>query len=219
MKNYIFIAGCMVSALFLQAGILDRIEQEKENISSKLESNGPTAEDIKAANRIESPAATGSNEDKLINAVTRGDLKSVKDFIAKRPNLEARSNQDKTALMIAAEKGHAEIVDLLIKAGANVNAKNKFNWTALFWAAQNKHAKIVEILITNGDATDKQYFKDFLMSAVYTGDIETVKALMLGSARIEDDAFDDFCATALGVCRRDSEISTIIKEARKNRNS
>ena len=66
---------------------------------------GPTVEDIRAATKAENPAAKGSQEDKLISAVKNGDLQNVKTFISAGAGLEARDNENMTALMRAAEKG------------------------------------------------------------------------------------------------------------------
>jgi ankyrin repeat protein len=211
----------MVVGLFLHASqgdrILQRILQEGNDDLSSWEHNGPTSEDIKKATQIKNLAAKGSLEEKLINAVKCGDLKDVEISIAQGVNLEARDNSDMTALMIAADRGYSDIVKILIYVGADVNAKNKFNWTALFWAVQNKHAEIVKNLIVKGDATDKQYFKDFLLSAVHRGDTQMVKSLMLGSDRLENDAFDDAYSTALMHRRSKPELYNIIAEAYNNR--
>ncbi len=186
MKKIFFIAVFMVVGLFLEVGasparlnakeaqnILNRIESEAQ--SHAWEPTGPTAEDIRAATKVEKLAVKGSIEDKLISAVKNGDLKSVETFIVAGANLEARDNQDMTALMIAADRGYSDIARALIDAGADINAQDKFGCTALFKAADKNHVGIVKMLVAKG-AVDNS-FEDMLMRATFQGNAEMVKAL------------------------------------------
>ena len=187
MKKIFFIVGFMVAGLFLEVGasparlnaeeaqnILNRIAKEKAQ-SDGWEPTGPTAQDIQAATKVEKLAAKGSLEDKLISAVKNGDLKNVENFIAAGADLEARDNENMTALMRAAEKGHSDIFSMLMDAGADINAQDKFGCTALFKAADKNHVGIVKMLVAKG-AVDRS-FEDMLMRATFQGNVEMVKAL------------------------------------------
>jgi ankyrin repeat protein len=185
MKKTLFIAVFMVVGLMQQVcmGIVHLNAEQAQNILNRIseptsddwEPTGPTAEDIRSATKVEKQAVKGSLEDKLINAVKNGDLKNVEAFIAAGADLEARDNQDMTALMRAAEKGHSDIFRVLMNAGADLNAQNKFKCKAFFWAADNNHLDIVKILVAQG-AVDEN-FDDILMRATYQGNTKMVKAL------------------------------------------
>jgi ankyrin repeat protein len=207
MKSIKNINLLMVVGLFLKVSV--------SLAADHWEPSGPTEEDILAATKVENLAAKGSREDKLISAVKNGDLKNVETCIAAGVGLEARDNENKTALMRAAEKGRADIVRILIDAGADVNAKDSFRCTAFFHAADKKHVDIVKILMAAGDATDRDTFEGVFMGAVHSGNTEMVKALMVGSDRIRCDTFD----TAYMIAGRKPEIRNIIKEHLANLNS
>jgi len=225
MKKIFFKAGFMVVGLFLQVGVgfaysklsaeqaenvLGRIDREsKSNANGGWEPTGPTAEDIRATAKVENQAVKGSLEDKLINAVKNGDLKNVKTFIAAGAGLEARDNEDMTALMRAAEKGYSDIARILIDAGADISAKDKFGCTAFFKAADKNHVDIVKILIAKGAAIDSS-FEDVFVSSVFKGNTEMVQALIVESARIKNDTLDTAYMVALNNRRCNPELFDVI---------
>jgi ankyrin repeat protein len=204
MKKIFFIAGVMGVGLFLEVGV--------SFAADCWEPTGPTAKDIQAAIKVESLAAKGSPEDKLISSVKNGDLKGVKTFIAAGAGLEARDNEDMTALMSAAEKGYPDIVRILIDAGADISAKDKFGCTAFFKAADKNHVDIVKMLITKGAAADST-FEDVFVSSVFQGNTEMVKALIVESARIKHDTLDTAYMIALNNRRRNPELFNVIANA------
>ena len=208
MKKLFFLAIFITVGLFLQSSASlanDAWDQEGQNIldaiesfDSKSYSNSPwgsmtpTAEDIEAANKIENLAVKDSREDKLITAVKNGDLKNIKTFIAAGADLEARDNEDRTALMRAAEKGLADVVKILLDAGANVGTKTKFGWTALFIATDTNHVEVVKMLIARGAAPD-QSFRYVFVSHVFKNNIDMVKALIGEGNNINRRTIDEAC--------------------------
>jgi ankyrin repeat protein len=215
----------MVVGLFLQVGVgfaNNKLEQEgqailrrlnapsKPNSNDDWEPSGPTVEDILSATKVENLAAKGSLEDKLLSAVKNGDLKNVETFIAAGAGLEARDNDDMTALMRAAEKGYSDIVRILIDAGADISAHDKFRCTAFFKAADKKHVDIVKMLIAKGAATDRN-FKDVFVSAAFQGNTEMVKALMFENPEIKYDTLET--AYMMVNSRRNPELFNVIVEA------
>ena len=196
MKKIFFIAGCMVSFA-----------------AYCWDSTGPTAQDMRAATKAANLAAKGSPEDKLISAVKNGDLKSVETSIAAGASLEARDNENMTALMRAAEKGYSDIVRILIDAGADISAKDQFGRTAFFNAADKNHVGIVEMLIAKGASADST-FEDVLVSSVCKGNAEMVEALVVESANIKSDTLDTAYMIALNKRRSNPELFSVIEKAR-----
>ena len=194
----------MVVGLFLEAGV--------SFAADCWESTGPTAEDIRSATKVANLAAKGSREDKLISAVKNGDLKNVKTLIAAGAGLEARDNENMTALMRAAEKGYSDIARILIDAGADISAKDKFGCTAFFKAADKNHVDIVKMLIAKGASIDSS-FEDVFVSAVSKGNTEMVKALIVESARIKHDTLETAYMIALNNRRRNPELFDVIEKA------
>jgi len=194
----------MVVGLFLEVGV--------SFAADGWESTGPTAQDIRAATKVENLAAKGSREDKLISAVKNGDLKNVETFIAAGADLEARDNENMTALMRAAEKGYSDIVRILIDAGADISAKDKFGCTAFFKAADKNYVDIVKMLIAKGAATDST-FEDVFVSSVFKGNTEMVKALIVEIARIKYGTRDTAYMMALNNRRCNPELFDVIAKA------
>lgn len=182
----------MLSGLLLQIGlsaaynndkandaerILGRIAREKAN-PTDWEPSGPTEENIKASTKVDNQATKGSPEDKLLNALEKGDLKTVEALIEACTNLEARNNENLTALLVAAKKGYTDIASKLITAGAHVSAQDRYGWTPLSHAANNGHAAMVKLLIAHGAAKNQRNFGELLVSAAFKGNNQMVEALL-----------------------------------------
>ena len=63
----------------------------------------------------------------------------VEQLIAKGADVNAKNEDNNTALIVASINGHKDVVEQLIAKGADVNAKNNYNQTASypsikFWA-------------------------------------------------------------------------------------
>lgn len=229
MKKLFSIASFMLVGLLLHVGIgfarglnakeaqniQDRMNSFDHNAESHWEHTGPTKEDIMEATRVENLAVKGSREETLINAAKNGDLKNIATLIAAGVGLEARDNQDRTALMRAAEKGYSDVVRILLDAGADVRTEDKFGWTAFCMAADQNHVEVVKMLIARGAASDKS-FKDVFVSSVFKGNTEMVKALVGEGANISCDTID---AAYRVVSYRNIEMVNIIKHLKSQCNS
>ncbi len=93
------------------------------------------------------------NED-LVNAVIKGDVKSVRSLLAAgadvntRSRTHARANQQRTVLMLACYYKHVDIVKILLDAGADIAAIDIYEKTALMIAAnQNGNVEITRMLV------------------------------------------------------------------------
>jgi len=92
-----------------------------------------------------------SNEEKnqlLINAARNGQKDVVELLVKARADVNAKSNNGRSALMHAAWNGHKNVIELLLNVGADVNAKSNNGWSALMSAAANGHKYVVELLKT-----------------------------------------------------------------------
>ncbi len=86
----------------------------------------------------------------LLNAASKGDLKSVKTHLKSRyfkQDWFGEGMWGLTPLFYAAQNGHVEIVSRLIEAGADVNHACKGSWTALIVAAKEGRLDVVDVIV------------------------------------------------------------------------
>lgn len=81
----------------------------------------------------------------LNNAIIRGDIESVKKFIAYGVDVNQRSN-GMSPLMLAARYNKVEIIKILLSNGAILNAKDEKGFTALKHAELSNAKDAVQIL-------------------------------------------------------------------------
>ena len=86
----------------------------------------------------------------LIKCCEHGMLKHVTLLLEHGANINARDNDDSTALAIAGVCEQKEVVELLINRGADVNAKNNFGNTVLAYASLSGRTETVELLKQHG---------------------------------------------------------------------
>jgi hypothetical protein len=208
----------------ITTAMMDSIEKYQNQLDDGYDSDWeaivPTAEDIKAAYsdweapayKVENPAIKGSVEDKLLTAVENCNLKNVEAFIAAGADLEARDEKGLTALMLAAKKGYADIVSALVKAGALVTLGDGYGATALFYAAKGGHVEVVKILLAHGAAKGEENFKELFVSAVFKGNNEMVKALMIEDLPL--DYYDLELAYSFAITRCSAEVARAIQTLR-----
>jgi ankyrin repeat protein len=94
-----------------------------------------------------------ADRQQLMAAVTRGDLATVRELLAKGAPVDERSpkqngfNDLHTPLLVACRDGHTEIARELIRAGADVNAvEPTFGAVPLHKSVYNGHAGITQLL-------------------------------------------------------------------------
>ncbi len=106
--------------------------------------------------------------------------------LLKTGNINAKSNDGKTALHLASRNGDTEMAKVLIAAGADVNAKDIYDWTALHQASYYGYIETVKYLISAGADVDAKtnYGWTALHQASYYGYIETVKYLISAGADV-----------------------------------
>lgn len=102
-----------------------------------------------ASNETSTTVSVYPSATPLCNAVSKGDLATVKKFIEYGADINERSN-DMTPLMIAARYNNVEIVEYLLSKGADVNFKNESGMTALKCAIASKATDVEAVLRSKG---------------------------------------------------------------------
>jgi len=117
---------------------------------------------------------------RLIDAVKKGDARTVRSLIAQHLDVNTAEVDGSTPLHWAAQRDNREIVDLLLAAGANAKAATRYNVTPLALAAMNGNAAIIERLLKAGvDANStSEEGQTALMSASLNGKADGVKVLL-----------------------------------------
>ncbi|SDC90706.1 ankyrin repeat domain-containing protein [Actinokineospora iranica] len=139
---------------------------------------------------------------KLMAAVTDGDLIAVQVLLANGADVDARFpvlngfNDLHTPLLVASRDGHTEIVRALIAAGADINATEPtFGACPLHKAVYNGHADITRILVdTPGIDIDFQGATNGytpLHDALWHGFEECSRILIEAGARLDLVGHDD----------------------------
>ena len=120
-------------------------------------------------------------------------------------------------LIHAVKSGDLKNVEALLDKGVDLEATDNEDMTALMIAVQKGYIDIVKALIAAGDATDRARFNEILLAAVYRRDTEMVKALIVESARIDNDTFDAAYSEASRGRLRNPEFFNFMEEARNKR--
>ncbi len=125
-------------------------------------------------------------EDAFLKTLERGDVNTVKLFLAAGMNPNAKDEMGRTALMLAALNGHNHISQLLLDKGADVNATDDSGSTAVINAASNDHRGTLEGLLESGadvNAANKDG-QTALLRAAKEGHTEIVRMLLNKSAKV-----------------------------------
>ena len=85
----------------------------------------------------------------FINAAAIGDIKKLRNILAKGLDVNLRNMDGKLALGVAAGYGQMEAVKFLLASGADLHATDKVG-TPLHWAAGNGQLEMVRFLISQG---------------------------------------------------------------------
>jgi hypothetical protein len=93
-----------------------------------------------AAARLLDPAA------ELRHAAGNGDMPALRAALERRPLIDARDADGRSALMLAVLRGRGEAVDALLAAGADPNAADVHGLTPLLAALNGEQADIAAAL-------------------------------------------------------------------------
>ncbi|MEO8035769.1 MAG: ankyrin repeat domain-containing protein [Acidobacteriota bacterium] len=121
-----------------------------------------------------------SGETALMNAVTQEDASIVKLLLAAKADVNPKNKYDFNAFTSAVATGNQEIVGMLLDAGAKIN-EGSSGLTPLTFAAASENIDMMKFLVTRGADVNygaKQETQTALMTAIYSGKLESVKALI-----------------------------------------
>jgi ankyrin repeat protein len=119
---------------------------------------------------------------------------AVRKMLTRGADVNGRDRDGMTPLMHAALQGSSELIQLLLDKGAVVNLTDTFGVTALMQAAWAGHTEVLETLMTQGADVNLQSVLEVprlkkagvnaLMGASMNGNLEVVRLLLAGDARL-----------------------------------
>jgi len=128
----------------------------------------------------------GPPDQRLIEAVKKSDVKTVRSLIASRADVNVAEPDGSTALHWAAQRDNAEIVGLLLAAGASPRTATRYNITPVYFAATNGNADILEQLLKAGADPNgaSEEGETPIMTAALTGKADAIKVLLSHGADV-----------------------------------
>lgn len=155
------------------------------------------------------------SEETFLDRVKRGDVETVKLFLAAGISPDAKDQNGDTALVVALTANAGPVAEALIAGGADVNARTRNNSTALHLVALTGDIRIGQLLLEhNADVNAKTDIGETpLMIAALRDNAELVRMLLKSGADI--NARDSHGETPLmhAVERNHSEIIRMLKDA------
>jgi len=90
----------------------------------------------------------------LLQAVSRGDSRLMRESLTQGAYIDVRDRLGNTPLIIASDNGYIEIVRYLLSRDASINALNNYGYSAILSAMVNGHRGIVSVLLSKGADID-----------------------------------------------------------------
>ncbi len=121
----------------------------------------------------------------LRSAAQRGDVRSVRAWLQKGADVNAKNAQGVSALMLAALNGRDKMAKFLLTQGADINARDANGYTPLIRVAGAGDIRMVKLLMDNG--ADLNARNDLDLTALKTAELmlhsEVVEVLKKAGAR------------------------------------
>lgn len=119
---------------------------------------------------------------RLISAAEQGDVEAVKELLDEGAGVDARDDNERTALVAAAYGNHLDVAETLIKAGADVNAKDATEQSAylISTAEVGDDPRLLRLTLENGADVESldSYNGTGLIRAADRGYVEVVQELL-----------------------------------------
>jgi len=141
-----------------------------------------------AAAQVPPSAAEIAGYHGLHAAAHRGDVASIRRFVADGADLEARDGFGRTPLHVAAYASHDEAVRALAEAGADLDAFEHQDYDIVTIAAVANDLALVDLALTlgaNAGNVTSPYEGTALIAAAHLGHHEVVARLVAGGAPVD----------------------------------
>jgi len=118
-------------------------------------------------------------------AANSGSPELVAELLKRKADVNAKNDNDATALNFAARQGHEKVARMLVQAGATVDNANAEGQTPLMDAAATGHGDCVRMLLEKGakaNARDSKGRTALILAATYGDYPDVVSALLKGGA-------------------------------------
>jgi ankyrin repeat protein len=109
---------------------------------------GPSEPTPEAARRFLQLRGYEFDQASFFKAVAASDALAVNGFLAGGMDVNAKDQNDDTALTVSADRGDLPMVNVLLNGGADINAKGRNNWTAFLLALQSDRNEVSDVLLT-----------------------------------------------------------------------
>ena len=131
-------------------------------------------------------AAPNAADHTLIMAARRGDVSGVQQALAHGANVNAKTQEDWTALMAASfAANRAAVVRLLLARGADVQARNGRGLTSLMYASGAGSEPVVRLLLTHGADVAVQDTDDGTTALMFAASAPITRLLLARGAAVE----------------------------------
>ena len=143
---------------------------------------------LPASAQIAPSAKQAADLSGLLAAAYRGDIATLKTFLANKAALETRDPQQRTAIHLATYARQHEAITLLAKAGADLNALEFQRYDAVTIAAvANDEATLALLLRLGASAKNvtSPYDGTALIAAAHLGHVGVVRQLIAAGAPLD----------------------------------
>ena len=155
----------------------------------------------------------------LTKAAYHNEIDAVKTLLADGADVNAKNEQNVTALFMASYKGNIDIVHLLLASGADVSVKTTSSDTALIVASQNGHNEVLKALLKKKPDVNARNNKGAtgLILASYAGHTDVVRTLLASGADVNMETYNDK-STALSSAQKGNHpaIVALLKQSGAN---
>jgi cytohesin len=197
-----------VVSLLLAAGA-DPNATDAFNRTALIYAENAGRSDIAAMLRARGASEAGLGDDRLVEAMDRGDLVAAREAVRSGANPNARYTNrlgGRPAIINAVDQSSTEGVRMLLEAGADPNATDDLGSTAMHAAARVGSDETIRLLLRAGarpDVRDRNQWTP-LLQAAHSGRARAVEALIEGGAGIEEPAHDG--ATPLMIAANGGDV-------------
>ncbi|MHC4538485.1 MAG: ankyrin repeat domain-containing protein [Planctomycetota bacterium] len=155
----------------------------------------------------------GTHIPSIHTAAQLGDVDKVKGFLGQSQDMNARDENNRTALHEAVRSKHKDIAQFLIEQGADVNAKGKRGYTPLYSAIWNGDVNMVKLLVSKGAEVNYSPERDYppLHYAIWMENTDIAKLLLDHEASLDAKDQDGKTALSRALEKGHTEIAEIFR--------